>query len=143
MTNTTGGLNISGSGTAMVTILDNDDATSPHLRILLTSERTFPEGDFVRNGLPVKLFCSDNCSGEITLSISQANAQRYRLRTTTLATRTFTQSGDRNFRYRLDTSTSTAGRLKNRSGALPVTITATARDTNGNSITKSVRTSIR
>ena len=143
LSSVTGGLRIGGSGTALVNILDNDVAGTTALNVLITSERTISKRDFIRKGLPVEVLCSADCTGDITLTISEGNARRYRLASTTLAERTFSQSADNNVRLNIAASRTIASRLRGRSGSLPATVTVAAKDASGSSVTKTVRVRIR
>ena len=133
----TGGLILADSGTASVTIVDDDSPSgtvTPGVgapELTLTANSRINKSRFIRTGFPFTVECDENCTVRATVTVTQGIARRYGLSSTILATNISRLTADNDKQLNATPRSSIARRLQSRRGSIPATLTVTARGTNG------------
>jgi len=134
----TGGADLSGSGTSVLTIGDNDQTSVAGNPIILTSVATTtgPRRFFSSRGVNLDVSCSEACILNATLSISNSTRRRAHLADEVIgeSNATLSQAG----RTELDVSVTNTAKtaLKRLRFDYNVTLTVTATDATGNVTTE-------
>ena len=142
----TGGALLGGTGTALITIADNDAATivaGPPILLVNVQNRVGPRRLYVPVGLRTQVSCSEACTVKGELSVTNAVKRRANLPDNKIGEGTATLSQVGKTALNITFSDAVRAALRNRSQQYTAILTVTATDADNTVTTETIRIAVK